>query len=219
MHQDNGSLWDMLPLSRMTPPVSGDFTWVNQGQSTVADTKGMMVLTTPPRRRPTVCGAWSRVLRGLLMRSPSACCPSRRPIHRMPRLPSLASVGARAVQASCSPMDGAWATIRSSSPTINGRTPRLFPPTNSCTRHPSSRRSGFGFRTTARIEWSRYRVTDSTLFPSKVSQSRTAFLTADQVGVFANSWKTSNGIPRVISSCIGVNPNGRAIQESCEHDA
>ena len=30
----------------MTPPASGDFTWVNQGSSTVADTKGMMVLTT-----------------------------------------------------------------------------------------------------------------------------------------------------------------------------
>ena len=34
-------------LARMTPPASGDFTWVNQGTATVADTKGMMVLTTP----------------------------------------------------------------------------------------------------------------------------------------------------------------------------
>ena len=67
----------------------------------------------------------------------------------------------------------------------------------------SSRRSGFGFRMTARIEWSRYRATDSTLLPFKRPQGRTVFLTADQVGVFANSWKTSNGIPRVIS-CLAL---------------
>ncbi len=47
MSQDNGQLWDMMPLSRMTPPASADFAWVNQGTSTAADTKGMMVLTTP----------------------------------------------------------------------------------------------------------------------------------------------------------------------------
>ncbi len=42
--QDNGSFWDMMPYHRFTPPVSTNFTWVNQGTSTVADTKGMMVL-------------------------------------------------------------------------------------------------------------------------------------------------------------------------------
>ena len=35
--------------------------------------------------------------------------------------------------------------------------------------------------------------------PVHAAQDRTSFLTADQVGVFANSWKTSNGIPRIIS--------------------
>ena len=35
--------------------------------------------------------------------------------------------------------------------------------------------------------------------PVQAVQGRTVFLTADQVGVFANSWKTSNGIPRVVS--------------------
>ena len=44
--QDNGTLWDLMPLNRMAPPAYGDFTWVNQGSSTVADSKGMMVLTT-----------------------------------------------------------------------------------------------------------------------------------------------------------------------------
>ena len=43
--QDNGTLWDMMPLNKMVPPVSGDFTWVNQGTSSVATTKGMMVVT------------------------------------------------------------------------------------------------------------------------------------------------------------------------------
>ena len=45
--QDSGLAWDMMPYHRFTPPASGDFTWVNQGSATVADTKGMMVLTTP----------------------------------------------------------------------------------------------------------------------------------------------------------------------------
>jgi len=44
--QDNGTLWDLMPLNRLAPPAYGDFTWVNQGSSTVADSKGMMVLTT-----------------------------------------------------------------------------------------------------------------------------------------------------------------------------
>ena len=44
--QDNGSLWDMMPMNRMAPPSAGDFTWVNQGGSTAADSKGMMLFTT-----------------------------------------------------------------------------------------------------------------------------------------------------------------------------
>jgi hypothetical protein len=35
--------------------------------------------------------------------------------------------------------------------------------------------------------------------PVCASQGRTVFLTADQIGVFANSWKTANGVPRIIS--------------------
>ena len=34
---------------------------------------------------------------------------------------------------------------------------------------------------------------------ASAAQGRTVFLAADQVGVFANSWKTANGIQRVIS--------------------
>jgi len=35
--------------------------------------------------------------------------------------------------------------------------------------------------------------------PVAAAQGRTVFLTADQVGVFANSWKTANVLPRIIS--------------------
>ena len=35
--------------------------------------------------------------------------------------------------------------------------------------------------------------------PIAAAQGRTTFLTADQVGVFANSYKTGNVLPRIIS--------------------
>ena len=35
--------------------------------------------------------------------------------------------------------------------------------------------------------------------PVAAPQGRTVFLTADQIGVFANSWKTANILPRIIS--------------------
>jgi len=35
--------------------------------------------------------------------------------------------------------------------------------------------------------------------PVAAPQGRTTFLTADQVGVFANSWKTANVLPRIVS--------------------
>ena len=56
--QDNGIFWDMMPLSKMVPPASGDFTWVNQGTSTVATTKGMMVLTTARVQHRIVFDCW-----------------------------------------------------------------------------------------------------------------------------------------------------------------
>jgi len=45
--QDNGTIWNMMPCWRFVPPVIGDFTWLNQGSATVTDRKGMMVLEPP----------------------------------------------------------------------------------------------------------------------------------------------------------------------------
>lgn len=42
--RDNGILWESMPMWRLTPPVIGDFAWVNQGTSTVTDVKGVVVL-------------------------------------------------------------------------------------------------------------------------------------------------------------------------------
>jgi len=42
--RDNGVSWDSMPLWKMSPPVIADFTWENQGTSSVTDVKGVVVL-------------------------------------------------------------------------------------------------------------------------------------------------------------------------------
>lgn len=48
LERDTGSAWvPWGPIFQLTPPVDGDFTWINQGSSTVTTTNGGIYLFTP----------------------------------------------------------------------------------------------------------------------------------------------------------------------------
>ena len=79
--QDNGTDWDLLPYWRFTPPAIGDFSWVNQGTATVTDYKGMTVLIPPT-------GA-SNNLRMLVKSAPTA--PYRITVAMIAQDPSMTS--------------------------------------------------------------------------------------------------------------------------------
>ena len=197
--QDNGSLWDMMPLSRMTPPTSGDFTWVNQGTATVTDTKGMMVLATP-----NVSSGEN--LRCLVKTAPAT--PYEITVCILPQSPIYTTNATIAQYGIC------WRDSASNKIITFGWGMNNYPCTFSYdqwTNHTTL--SANQYQRTAPLfapMWVRF-SDDGTNRLVKVSsdgfnyenasaaQGRTVFLTADQVGVFANSWKTANGIQRVIS--------------------
>jgi hypothetical protein len=199
VHQDNGATWDMLPLSRMTPPVSGDFTWVNQGSATVADTKGMMVLATPSSTS-------ADSLRCLVKTAPAT--PYEITVAMLAQSPLY--VGSSAV-----PQFGVcWRESGSGKLLTYGWGMNNYPLYFSHTQwtNPTTLSGGVFQYGTPIISplWVRfsddgtYRLVkvscDGFNFaPVQAQQGRTVFCTADQVGVFANSWKTANGIPRVVS--------------------
>ncbi|MHB9044418.1 MAG: hypothetical protein ACYC35_00610 [Pirellulales bacterium] len=197
--QDNGSLWNMMPLNRMTPPASTDFTWVNQGSATVADTKGTMVLSTPSSTS-------TDSLRLLVKSAPTP--PYEITVCILPQSPIYTSAATIAQYGIC------WRDSASSKIITFGWGMNNYPVTFSYdqwTNHTTL--SANQYQRTAPIAapmWIRF-SDDGTNRLVKVSsdgfnyenasaaQGRTVFLTADQVGVFANSWKTANGIQRVIS--------------------
>ena len=198
--QDDGSVWNMLPFNRMKPPSSGDFTWVNQGTATVADTCGMMVLTTP-----SVSSGEN--LRLLVKSAPSA--PYTITACILPQSPIYTSSGYYAQFGVC------WRDSSSGKIITYGWGMQNYPTyfsydqwTNYTTisgnqfQYPCPMFVPLWIRmtdngTTRLVEIA---GSDGVAFtPVHSPQDRTTFLTADQVGVFANSWKTSNGIPRIIS--------------------
>jgi len=197
--QDNGSLWDMMPMNRMTPPASGDFSWVNQGTATVADTKGMMVLTTP-----SVSSGES--LRCLVKSAPST--PYEITVCMLAQSPVYTSAQTAAQFGIC------WRDSASSKLLTYGWASTTYPMQFSYdqwTNHTTLSANQFSYMAPLICPmWLRFSddgtnrlvkvSSDGISFvPVQVLQGRTVFLTADQVGVFANSWKSSNGIPRVIS--------------------
>jgi hypothetical protein len=199
VHQDNGSMWDMLPLSRMTPPASGDFSWVNQGTSTVVDTKGMMVLKS--------CDVASGDNLRLLVKTAPAT-PYEITV-------AFLAVNPPIVQNYNIPQFGiCWRESGSGKVLTYGwglsNYPFYF--TYAQWTNPTTLSGGVFQYGTPMIQplWIKF-SDDGTYRNVKVScdgvnfapvqppQGRTVFCTADQIGVFANSWKTSNGIPRVVS--------------------
>ena len=199
VHQDNGSLWDMLPLSKVTPPASGDFSWVNQGSAIVTDTTGMMVLKTPS-------SASADSLRCLVKSAPGTPYTitvgflAQRPIY---------------TNSSVSPQFGVcWRESSSGKLLTYGWGTNNYPLffqyaqwTNETTI--SAGQFSCGAPSIAPY-WVRfgddgtYRTVEVSSdgfnwVPVQPPQRRTVFCTPNQVGVFANNWKTSQGIQRVVS--------------------
>jgi hypothetical protein len=199
VHQDNGSLWDMLSLHRLTPPSSASFTWVNQGTSTVADTKGMMVLSPQS-------SASADSLRCLVKTAPAT--PYEITVAMMGVNPIYTNNSAIGQFGIC------WRESSSGKILTYGWGTTNYPLTFSYGQWTNySTLSTNVYQYTAPIMsplWVRF-SDDGTnrmvkvssdgfnFVPVQAAQGRTVFCTADQVGVFANSWKTGNAIPRVIN--------------------
>ena len=189
----------MMPYHRFTPPVIGDFTWVNQGTATVTDRKGMAVLETPSV-------ASGENLRLLVKSAPATpyeitvammafgpiyttsnaipqfgfCCRESsfgQAAHLRLRLQQLPPpLPVRPVQQShVAEQLASWTHRRSRT----GRSGCVFP-----TTAPTGGSTSLGMGSSSTSPWAK-------------SPGRT-FLTADEIGVFANSWKSSY-VPRVIS--------------------
>lgn len=200
LSQDNGSFWDMMPIARMTPPASGDFTWVNQGTSTVTDTKGMMVVVPQS-------SASTDSLRLLVKSAPGT--PYEITVCLLALAPEYTSSQSIAQHGIC------WRDSSSGKIITYGWGPNSsyshYFRYDQWTNYTTLSGNQFSYNAPSQSPyWIRF-ADDGTYRTVKISsdgtnfaqvapaQGRTVFLTADQIGVFANSWKTSNGVPRVIS--------------------
>jgi hypothetical protein len=199
LSQEDGSAWNSLPFWRMTPPVIGDFTWVNQGTSTVTTRGGMMVLEP----QGVASGENLRLL-----------------VKAAPATPYKITVAMLAQ--SCNYTAGdveqfgvCWRESGSGKLICygfnSGQYYSLYFRSQQWTNPTTISSSILSFRATRHHPlWLRFGddgtnrlveiSNDGLSFePVAAPQSRTTFITADQVGVFANSWNTSYGIPRVVS--------------------
>lgn len=194
--QDDGAVWNSMPYWRMTPPASGDFSWINQGTATVADTKGMMVLTTPSV-------ASGENIRCLVKSAPAT--PYEITVAMLAQSPLYTTTNV-------SQFGICWRESGSGKLLTYGFGAQNYPqgffytqwanpttPTNQWNyTSPWSwplwiRFSDDGTNRMVKIS------ADGVMFqPVQAPQGRTVYLTADQVGVFANSWKNTYAA-RVIS--------------------
>jgi hypothetical protein len=197
--QDNGSLWDMMALSRFTPPDSGDFTWVNQGSAAVANSKGMMVLSPPGV-------ASGENVRCLVKSAPGT--PYEFTVAMLALSPAYTTATAMAQYGIC------WRESGSGKLLLFGPGMASYPTTFNYTQMTNATTVSVNSVQVSMpapaIVWIRF-ADDGTYRTVKISmdgfnfepiaaaQGRTTFLTADQVGVFANSYKTGNVLPRIIS--------------------
>jgi hypothetical protein len=197
--QDTGLAWDMMPLSKLTPPVSGDFTWVNQGTSTVAATKGMMVVTSQS-------SASVDSLRLLVKTAPAT--PYTITVCILPQSPTYANSSLVGQYGIC------WRDSGSGKIITYGWGLTNYPTTFSYsqwTNYTTLSANQFQYSVPAQCPfWIRF-SDDGTYRTVELSgdgvgwalvspaQGRTVFLTADQVGLFVNSWVNTNLIPRVVS--------------------
>jgi hypothetical protein len=196
--QDNGTLWDMMPLNKMTPPNSSDFTWVNQGTSTVATTKGMMVVTSQ--------GGTSDSLRLLVKNAPAT--PYTITVCMMAQsgyYPGASTVGQFGI---------CWRDSASGKIITYGWGMSSYPlyfSYSQWTNYTTLSANQFEYGAPAQgLFWIRF-ADDGTNRTVKLStdgatfalvspaQSRTTFLTADQIGVYVNNWSSTYVLARVVS--------------------
>lgn len=197
---DTGSTWNSYPLNRLKPPVIGAFTWVNQGTATVTDTNGMTVLATP-----NVSSGEN--LRLLVKSTPST--PYTVTACILPQSPIYTSNGSYAQFGLC------WRDSSSGKIITYGWGMQNYPLSFSYdqwTNYTTISANQFQY-TTPMFAPFWIRLTDNgttrlaeigssdgiVFTPVHTPVARTTFITPDQVGFFANSWKTSNGLQRVIS--------------------
>ena len=197
--QDNGSLWDMMPLSRFTPPASADFSWINQGTSTVADSKGAMILS------PQGVASGDSI-RCLLKAAPGT--PYEITVALLALSPTYTTASAMGQYGLCLRESGSGKLITygwgiGSYPTMFNYTQWTNPTTISVNQVQASvvapgicwiRYTDDGANRQVKISMDGFNFA-----PIAAAQVRTTFLTADQVGVFANSYKTGNVLPRIIA--------------------
>jgi len=200
VHRDNGSSWDILSLSKVTPPSSADFAWVNQGSATVSDTKGVMVLAAPSH-------ATADSMHCLVKSAPAT--PYKITVGFLAQAPLYLNAWNIPQYGIC------WRESSSGKLLTYGWGTSNYPLIFNCAQwtDPSTLSAG-GVITFSAPPIAPYwmRVGDDGTYrtveissdgfawvPVQPPQARTVFCTANQVGVFVNNWKTSYGIPRVVS--------------------
>ena len=199
VHQDDGIQWNMLPLQRMTPPAAASFSWVNQGTSTAVDTKGMLVLTAQNT-------AGSDSLRCLVKSAPAT--PYEITVAMLAVNPTYNQNSTIAQFGICWRESGTGKLLTYG--WMEGNYPLNFS-YSQWTNQTTLSVNVFNYPTISfSLFWIKF-SDDGSNRNVKISydginwelaqapQGRTVFLTADQVGIFANAWKSSNGIPRVVS--------------------
>jgi len=196
--RDSGLDWEMMPYHRFVPPVIGDFSWVNQGSATVTDRKGMMVLETPSV-------ASGENLRLLVKSAPTT--PYEITVAMMAFGPIYTTSNAVPQFGFCCRESSSGKLLTYGFGFNNYPFRFQYAQWNS----PTSLSSGV-VDVPAMSHWplwlrfaddGTYRRVyvsgDGVKFNLAVGEeSRTTFLTADEVGLFANSWKNTY-VPRVIS--------------------
>mgnify|MGYP000843565616 FL=1 len=197
--RDSGLDWERMPFWRLTPPNAGDFTWVNQGSATVTDRKGMMVLETPSV-------ASGENLRCLVKSAPAT--PYTITVALLAHGPIYTTGYTLPHYGICLRESGSGKLL------VYGFGYNSYPFRFQYAQmtNPTTIATGGIVDTTVARHWPQWlRVSDDGTYRrvyisgdgvkwnlAVSAESRTVFLTADQVGVFANSWKNTY-VPRVIS--------------------
>jgi hypothetical protein len=197
--RDSGLDWERMPLWRFTPPAAGDFTWVNQGAATVTDRAGMTVLETPSV-------ASGENLRLLVKSAPAT--PYEITVAMLAQSPIFTTSQYMPQFGFCCRESGSGKLLTYgfgfNNYPFRFQYAQMTNPTTLATGGVVDATVAwhwpFWLRFTDDGTYRRVYVSgDGVKFNLAVdAESRTAFLTADQVGVFANSWKNTYG-PRVIS--------------------
>ena len=185
-----------MPFHRFTPPVIGDFSWVNQGAATVTERKGMAVLETPSV-------ASGENLRCLVKSAPAT--PYEITIAMMAFGPIYTTSSAVPQFGFCCRESGSGKLLTYgfgfNSYPFRFQYAQFNSPTSlsgGVVDAPAVSHWPLWLRFSDDGTYRRVYVSgDGVKFNLAVGEeSRTTFLTADEVGVFANSWKNTY-VPRM----------------------